>query len=375
MILAAFVPFLIAGPFESALSKLNDAPAITATYVDRTVGGAKLQWTIKLQRPNKMYADCETTTIAANGKEITTKDKVADRAYRVAEDADSLARVIGKPGLFLARLFFEKDAKWVSSGEAADSRVRDGVALNGTRLKLDGDTVAIIYVAPSTGALALIQFERPGTESHLLDKFQVQVGEIPDSAFEFLPATSGTAAPNRTPESLREEAEGLIPYRPLAWADFAQVDVPPEQAMQAHTQAFIRYSYRCSSKPVSGGWDAALTSLDVRSGIDRARCWRMRTLSGDPDKLLRHEQGHLDINEIAAKKLRKPLGQWMHGFGATSAAAIQDLQIQIKRAFDEAINAARDEQTEYDTATNHGRIESAQLEWVARIKRELEAGH
>src|SRR5213078_1603335 len=95
----------------------------------------------------------------------------------------------------------------------------------------------------------------------------------------------------------------LIPYRQLTWNDFPISDGrDPLEA--AHTQGRITYQYRSQVMGGGGSYTALVTALAFDSGFDPSGSWRRTQLVVDPDTLLKHEQGHLDINEIHAAALR-----------------------------------------------------------------------
>ncbi|HWA82216.1 MAG TPA: DUF922 domain-containing protein, partial [Fimbriimonadaceae bacterium] len=161
-------------------------------------------------------------------------------------------------------------------------------------------------------------------------------------------------------------------YRALSWDDFHTSDAAGTYL--ANTQAFIHYDFRAKYIQSGNGYVAAVTSIEIRSGLDSSKTWKKSRFDEDSHKLLQHEQGHLDINETYARKLRKmTLSDWPTGTGATPTAAENSLETKLKNLFAQTIANCQAEQNQYDDETKHGEIPSAQQTWLAKIKRDLDA--
>jgi predicted secreted Zn-dependent protease len=79
--------------------------------------------------------------------------------------------------------------------------------------------------------------------------------------------------------------------------------------------------------------------------------------------LLKHEQGHFDIGELFARKMRKELV--LHTFTqATFATDYKEITGKINTAFQKFTN-------DYDAETQHSLIKEKQEEWNARIAKEM----
>jgi len=74
--------------------------------------------------------------------------------------------------------------------------------------------------------------------------------------------------------------------------------------------------------------------------------------------LLGHEQGHFDLNEVYARKLRIKI---------TTDITIE----QVEKFIQEAYQLSNKSQNLYDKETNHGIDKIKQKEWLNRISREL----
>lgn len=163
------------------------------------------------------------------------------------------------------------------------------------------------------------------------------------------------------------------PYHQLTWKDFRiDDDAPAGQDTAACTASLISYRFRMRYSGRRGSYSATVTQLQVVSEFDPARSWRRSYLGSEPDRLLQHEQGHLDINEIYANHLRQiPLNAWPAGRGATAQQAIGDLEYKIKTYFDQALAGEKKDQEIYDRDTEHSRQAERQQRWTNHIQKLL----
>lgn len=81
------------------------------------------------------------------------------------------------------------------------------------------------------------------------------------------------------------------------------------------------------------------------------------------DVQLAHEQGHFDITEIFARKLRKLRMEFIPRRG--------DPEYQLKQLYDEVDRKRDVMEKEYDRETSHSANPVAQRQWNERIRREL----
>jgi hypothetical protein len=79
--------------------------------------------------------------------------------------------------------------------------------------------------------------------------------------------------------------------------------------------------------------------------------------------LLQHEQGHFDVGEIYARRLRKRLSE-MH-FNRNN------LNAQIQKAYDDVFEDYKKAQDRYDRESRHSTLKHAQAGWERWIAREL----
>jgi hypothetical protein len=84
----------------------------------------------------------------------------------------------------------------------------------------------------------------------------------------------------------------------------------------------------------------------------------------DSVNLLSHEQGHFDISELFARKLRKAFSDYQFNY-TTINMDLQRIRGEILRLRDEMNN-------QYDRETDFSRDKKQQQAWNSRIKAELE---
>jgi hypothetical protein len=166
----------------------------------------------------------------------------------------------------------------------------------------------------------------------------------------------------------------LIPYKKLTWRDFPVRDDQGGKDMLARTEGRIVWKYELRWTEKKKNWFVAqVTSCEVQAYFDTRKSWRKsRLTTPDPDRLLAHEQGHLDLTRMQTLRLRLvPLEQLGSGSGESPGAAQADLDEAVKRYFEAAIQENQRAQERYDQETNHGRLLLIQLSWERRLARAL----
>ena len=93
----------------------------------------------------------------------------------------------------------------------------------------------------------------------------------------------------------------------------------------------------------------------VNCFFDKNNSW---TKSGSA-YILKHEQGHFDIGEIYARRLRKAL--------ATADLNTENAEAKISEIYNSISAECAAEQDRYDAETNHSINEQKQAEWLVRI--------
>lgn len=175
-----------------------------------------------------------------------------------------------------------------------------------------------------------------------------------------------------TPEWRSEIAHGFLPYRRLVRADFP-VDDKAHPKYVMYTSGFFHYNYEPKCTREGGRVIARITDWRVRSGFNRNKSSRKSWLK-DAERLVTHEQGHLDINELHSRRFAQmkleglPVGQ-----GQTSKEALDDLRSKIRNLSDKISKENQMEQDAYDTETSHSKNRSQQLIARAAIQKRLKA--
>lgn len=135
----------------------------------------------------------------------------------------------------------------------------------------------------------------------------------------------------------------------LSWADFSG-KADPKSPWNAVTASGIRYKLNLSG-------DGLMDS--VTAVFYRSESW----VKGPTEYALMHEQGHFDISEIFARKLRKRIEEFVPGRG--------DLAHQLRLVYDEIEREREAREDLYDRETGHSADAARQAEWNVSIRREL----
>lgn len=173
-----------------------------------------------------------------------------------------------------------------------------------------------------------------------------------------------------TPEWRKEIARGCLPYHRLTRTDFPVDDeAHPKYAM--YTSGFFHYNYKYDRTEEGGHVIARITEWKVRSGLNRNKSSR-KSWYKDVEKLVPHEQGHLDINELHSRRLaHTELARLPIGKGASDDEAAEDLKVKLKALSAKVSKEDQTEQDAYDAKTAHGTDKSRQLAATAAIQRRL----
>src|SRR5205085_4703224 len=80
--------------------------------------------------------------------------------------------------------------------------------------------------------------------------------------------------------------------------------------------------------------------------------------------ILRHEQGHFDITELFARKLAKEIKEYKFD--------PQKYQQELNKIYKKVMDEKEDYQERYDKETDFSRNKERQVQWLEKIKDELE---
>ncbi|MCM3879808.1 MAG: DUF922 domain-containing Zn-dependent protease [Vicinamibacterales bacterium] len=173
---------------------------------------------------------------------------------------------------------------------------------------------------------------------------------------------------------------------PIEWAEsvkLTQADfrgkAPDSSADTAHSWVALDVTWECLEgrprsharavfDPDQSWWRGGTPSLwgGIEDGLSRTQLDNRRTATERDRDLLRHEQLHFDLTEVAARRIRRQFD------GLTRACATPGGNLEIEKGV-AAIEAAwADEQRRYDKDTDHGVNQVTQRQWESRVRRELQ---
>lgn len=151
--------------------------------------------------------------------------------------------------------------------------------------------------------------------------------------------------------------------RKLTWRDFqakTSESHPGESLFAATAYAALVLTV------AAGDAQAGRHTLEVRAAFDKTRAWVRDSTLDKGRRMLAHEQGHFDICELVARKLRFQIAQVYQAGGDV-----------FDRQFDQEVKCLLDELDTtndlYDQETAHSLVGDQQKKWGARIQRELAA--
>jgi hypothetical protein len=168
-----------------------------------------------------------------------------------------------------------------------------------------------------------------------------------------------------------EDTQTRIPYRALTWTDF-RIDDEVRGTFRettANTNTFL--AYRAEYRANAAGRDRAtafVKQIVWEGGFDRSRSWRRSFVRDDDTRTLRHEQGHLDVNEIKIRELKAlALTAYPTGTGKTPDAANADLRVKVQALYARHRDELQVVQNRYETETRHGTLPGPQDAWNAKL--------
>ncbi len=168
---------------------------------------------------------------------------------------------------------------------------------------------------------------------------------------------------------------GTRPYAdgPLSPADFrcpAPNPLPEKNGvlLSAMTYTSLHYNTRFQWQEIRPGrFQARLTSFEITTQVDRRKSWTTRP---NDERLLDHEQGHLDVAELWARRIQDRFdslisSRIISGSGSSGGQAIEDLNHQVDSRVQGLLAQEKQAQDQYDVQTHHGLSRANQSE--ARI--------
>ncbi len=142
------------------------------------------------------------------------------------------------------------------------------------------------------------------------------------------------------------------PGAKITWADFKAKPVKGDKHA-AISHCGFNVGYETSDKTMT---------IVVKAFFDKSKSWVRPDARSE--NLLAHEQGHFDIAELFARKMRQDLKNADYSDG--------NFDNTIQSIFQSTMGAYRIYQDSYDEATNFSINHSAQIEWNAQIRNSLD---
>ena len=168
---------------------------------------------------------------------------------------------------------------------------------------------------------------------------------------------------------------------PLTADDF--LGAPPKEtrllggtlSAMAYTATDIHYTYRYRTERRERKWSAVLTEFDAFGVMLPDQSWNLR--KGDR-QLMDHEQGHLDLAEMWARRARAELlkaiarGE-IRETGETAEAAVKSLRADTQRRARKFRDVLLEAHRSYDQVTRYGTLRDKQAEQRKQQARAIEA--
>lgn len=153
---------------------------------------------------------------------------------------------------------------------------------------------------------------------------------------------------------------------PLTWDLF--LATPPADAVHRSEAAAIHMTIHWhasySVAPSGGAWIGHVKSVTVGNTTEPSRSWVVPGKADD--RVLRHEQGHFDLNEVYRRKLEIVL-PCIQARCATKEGVIVTLNAALHRKANEVLAQLQAAQARYDAEAGHGNDPAGQARWDAQI--------
>jgi hypothetical protein len=142
----------------------------------------------------------------------------------------------------------------------------------------------------------------------------------------------------------------------VSWSDFTQTSSrPPGEHEDAHIHTRMNLAYQMGGK----GNATIISSADIDVLIVSEDCWVVT--SGMKADLLKHEQGHYDIQALVAREFYDKLM-------ALSAPTDDKLRTKIRQLETNFQQVTNRTNARYDRSTDHSNNSSVQQTWDQKIE-------
>jgi len=126
----------------------------------------------------------------------------------------------------------------------------------------------------------------------------------------------------------------------------------------------IRWHASYSVTSSGSTWIGRVQNVTVTNTMEPSLSW---VVPGKADaRVLRHEQGHFDLNEVYRRKLEIVL-PCLQSQCASKQGAIDELEAALHQRADGILEQLQAVQGRYDAESGHGNNPSGQARWEARI--------
>src|SRR3990172_2185418 len=178
------------------------------------------------------------------------------------------------------------------------------------------------------------------------------------SAFLLAGTTAAVGARQSAPGRSGDPAIPWSAERSLAWSQYAG---RPDLGTTAAAMTVYKLSYQEECAGEAFEFQVVPLFLPSRSWVKASV---LSNFSGG-GRLLAHEQGHFDLSEVQARKLRRALGRLEHPCAMTWDAR----RALVRQHVRDDLEA----QYRYDRDTGYGSNETRQVRWLLDIGRQLAA--
>ena len=125
-----------------------------------------------------------------------------------------------------------------------------------------------------------------------------------------------------------------------------------------------RSSYKAMTTTTIGTgvneYSDSVVSYKFICAFDKKKSWKKI----EAVELLKHEQLHFDMAELAVRKLRKEFSEYRF-------TSLNGVNAHLKKIFAAATALRKSMGQDYDTETKHGTVEDQQRKWEVKIAEEL----
>ena len=153
---------------------------------------------------------------------------------------------------------------------------------------------------------------------------------------------------------------------PITWSLFR--GAPPADAVHRSEAAAIHMtiawhaSYSAGSR--GGAWTGQVDRVTVSNAMDTDLSWVVP--GGATEQVLRHEQGHFDLNEVYRRKLEIVLS-CVRAQSATKDGVLDALYAAVHARANDVLAALQVAQHQYDAESDHGNNPAGQARWASHI--------